>query len=113
MQAPSAVVMERAETLQELWNGFNAHRVAFLDLQKMEVAVSCGLTAVGRSACLAGDLHLVPGQFGASLAGKLPPMPRRHAVSCPQPPPLVDIRRHKCACAGEERMSVCENVNRE
>ncbi len=67
--------MERAETLQELWNGFNAHRVAFLDLQKMEVAVSCGLTAVGRSACLAGDLHLVPGQFGASSQASSLPCP--------------------------------------
>ena len=57
--------MEQAETLQELWNGFNTHRVAFLDLQKMEVAEPCGLSAVGHCACLAGDLHLVPGQFGA------------------------------------------------
>ena len=66
MQAPPAVAMERAETLQELWSGFNTHRVAFLDLQKMEVAEACGLAAVGRRACLAGDLHLVPGQFGAA-----------------------------------------------
>ena len=58
--------MDRAETLQELWNGFNLARVAFLDLQKMAVADACGLSAMGPSACLAGDLHLVPGQFGTS-----------------------------------------------
>ena len=58
--------MERAETLQELWNGFNLARVAFLDLQKMAVADACGLSEVGPRACLAGDLHLVPGQFGTS-----------------------------------------------
>ena len=66
MQPPPEVTMERAETLQELWNGFNLARVAFLDLQKMAVADACGLSAVGPRACLAGDLHLVPGQFGAS-----------------------------------------------
>ena len=58
--------MEHAETLQELWNRFNLARVAFLDLQRMAVADACGLSAVGPRACLAGDLHLVPGQFGAS-----------------------------------------------
>ena len=66
LQAPPVMVMEQPETLQELWNGFNAHRVAYLDLQKMEIAAECGLSAVGPRACLAGDLHLVPGQFGTS-----------------------------------------------
>lgn len=65
-QAPPLVAMERPETLQELWNGFNAQRIAYLDLASMELADSCGLSAVGPRACLAGDLHLVPGQFGAS-----------------------------------------------
>lgn len=54
------------ESLQDLWNGFNTTRVAFLDLSKMEVLPESGLQAVGPRGCLAGDLHLVPGQFGAS-----------------------------------------------
>ncbi len=58
--------MEPAETLQELWNGFNTSRVAYLDLRKMSVGAECGVTATGPCACLAGDLHLVPGQFGTS-----------------------------------------------
>lgn len=70
-QAPAPVLMERAETLQELWNGFNTSRVAYLDLRKMDVAAECGLTAAGPRACLAGDLHLVPGQFGTSSQASL------------------------------------------
>jgi len=66
LQAPPVMVMEQPETLQELWNGFNAHRVAYLNLEKMETAAEVGLSAVGPHACLAGDLHLVPGQFGTS-----------------------------------------------
>ena len=71
LQAPAPVLMERAETLQELWNGFNTTRVAYLDLKKMDVAAECGLTAVGPHACLAGDLHLVPGQYGTSSQASL------------------------------------------
>ena len=103
LQAPAAIVMERAETLQELWNGFNAHRVAFLDLQKMEVAESCGLSAVGRSACLAGDLHLVPGQFGTPSQASTLPCP--HACSVLPPSPFISMQEQAkvCICSGESQ----------
>ena len=106
MQAPPVAVMERAATLQELWNGFNAHRVAFLDLGKMEVAEPCGLSAVGRCACLAGDLHLVPGQFGAPSQASTrsrTPCCSHAPPSCPpvsfKAPPACCMRSLEPACA--------------
>lgn len=54
------------QSLQDLWNGFNATGVVFLDLAKMELQPESSITSVGPRGCLAGDLHLVPGQMGAS-----------------------------------------------
>jgi hypothetical protein len=54
------------ETLQELWAGFNAAKVAYLDLAKVEMQQESGLVNAGPWGCVAGDLHLVPGQLGAS-----------------------------------------------
>jgi hypothetical protein len=54
------------QSLQDLWSGFNATRVIFLDLNKMELQPETGLMNVGPRGCLAGDMHMVPGQMGAS-----------------------------------------------
>lgn len=54
------------QSLQDLWKGFNATRVVFLDLKKMELQPETGLINVGPHACLSGDMHIVPGQMGAS-----------------------------------------------
>ncbi len=54
------------ESLQGLWNRFNNSGLAFLDLAKMEAAPETGVLDAGPRGCLLGDLHLVPGQFGAS-----------------------------------------------
>ena len=72
LQAAPVMVVEQLGTLQELWNGFIAHRVAYLDVQKIAVADTCGLSAVGLCAHLTRNLNMMPGDTHkrrASTAG--------------------------------------------
>ena len=67
MQAPQVVLIPvEVESLQDLWNGFNNRRMAFLDLSKLVLQHEANISSAGPRACLVGELHLVPGQFGAS-----------------------------------------------
>ena len=53
------MVMEQLGTLQELWNGFDAHKVAYD--QTIAAAGTCGLSAAGTRTRLTRNLAMMPG----------------------------------------------------
>ena len=52
--------------LEELLAGFKESGVAYLDLAAMPLPAGTGLTHIGPSACLAGEITQVEGQLGGS-----------------------------------------------
>ena len=73
--------------MQELLDGYRETGVAYLDLSYFPTDA---LTEPGPAACVAGDLNLVPGQFGMpSLVTCCPNPPSCHAPLCKQSMPIA------------------------
>lgn len=66
LQLPPEAALKEGASLEDLWRAYQATGTAFLDLQKMTAEPEAGLKDVGPCACLAGDLELLPWQFGSS-----------------------------------------------
>ncbi len=87
--------LEVSCAVQELLDGYRETGVAYLDLSYFPTDA---LTEPGPAACVAGDLKLVPGQFGMpSLVTCCPNPPSSHVPLCKQSMPIAHFNTQLCA----------------
>ena len=84
--------------VQELLDGYRETEVAYLDLSYFPTDA---LTEPGPAACVAGELKLVPGQFGMpSLVRRCPYPPSFHAPLCKQSMRNTGFAHRFCMMSG-------------